>query len=699
MIRFLVGVFFCWGCLLGPLHAQQNQPLLSVSPLSGSYSLSSYAEYVKDKGWRFEDFRSVEKHLTFERQQGDLSFGYVDSAYWLRIRIANQEHFVSHWILEISGLGRAIDRIDAYIPDENGVYRHHRSGDRVPFLERSVSHHATLFHVPLPAKGEQTLYLRVKTNGTLQIPMTLWSSEAFVQNEHHDHLLEGMFYGILVIMLFYNAFIYWTVKDSSYILYVCYLVCVLGFSLSIKGVGFEYLWPNHPEWNNKSNMVFAGVGVIFVLQFAKSFLQTQANAPKVNTAINCLLFTSIACLLGVYFLGHSQAATLLGTQYGLTVLTVLAAASLALKRGFKAARYYLLAWLSIFISILAWLLNSFNLFSSSWVGGYLFQIGTSLQVLLFSFALADRISLLRHEREAALKTKLEQSKKLVSMAEMFERFVPKQFLNRIARSGIETIELGKAEADVISILFADIRGFTSMSETLEPQELLNFLNAYMERMDHVVHENNGCIDKYIGDGVMAIFESPTPFDSAHHAVNAAVEMQHAVQLYNKHRARSGYKPISIGVGVNTGPVVIGTVGSKDRMDSTVLGDNVNVAARLQDLTKELKAKVIISDQTLQAMGRGHGFSLREVGDVIVRGRKEPVHIFEVLNADDDKAREGKLKSLANYRLAYENFRNGRIPQAKLFWQRCLDIYADDPVIEYMLRQCDPAPHADNRDSA
>lgn len=704
MVRYFVIVFLGLCLLLNqqtgfaqppesPLH-----PLV-ITPAAGSYFLSNHSEYIEDRGWSFQQLLDQQSSLLFLRQIGDLSFGYVNAAYWIRFQVANQESIATNWVVEISGLGRAIDQVDAYIPNLDGQYQKHSAGDRIPFNERSVSHHAFIFHLALPARETRTVYLRVRTNGTLQIPIKLWSSQEYIQGEHNHQLLEGMFFGVLLIMLFYNAFIYWTVKDNSYILYVCYLVCVLGFSLSIKGVGFEYLWPTYPEWNNKSNMVFAGLGVVFVLLFAKSFLRTKRHTPLVNTGINCLLVTSGVCLMALYWLSHSQAATLLATQYCLTVLFVLIAASLALKRGFTAARYYLLAWLSIFVSIFLWVLNSFNLLSSYWVGSYLFQIGTTLQVLLFSFALADRISLLRKEREAALETKLAQSKRLASMAEMFERFVPKQFLDRIAQTGIENIQLGKAEADIISVLFADIRAFTSLSESLEPQELLNFLNAYLERIDQVIHNNDGCIDKFIGDGVMAIFENPVTNKSATSAVSAAVQMQEAVRLYNSHRAKSGYQPISIGIGVNTGPVVIGTVGSKDRMDSTVLGDNVNVAARLQDLTKELKAKVIISDQTLKAMGRNHGFHLREVGDVLVRGRKEPVHIYEVLNADCEKERSKKMATLANYRLAYENFRNGRYAQARIFWQRCLDVYAEDTVVQYLLSLCDRDPIPDARDSA
>lgn len=679
----------CVLCLLGYFGGTaQAAGVLSLDPTAARYSLDPFVDYVLDEGWQFSEFRDLEPSLTFSRSEsGALTFGYVNASYWLRLQVVNPDAVGRRWILELSGLSRAVDRIEAYIPDREGTYRRHLSGDSVPFNQRTIPHHSVLFAVELPAAQPRTLYLKVTTNGTLQLPMTLWEADAYIASEHHDTLLEGMFYGILAIMLFYNGFIYWSVKDHSYLFYVCYLVCVLGFALSIKGVGYEYFWPEQPAWNNKSNLVFAMVGILFVLLFARSFLKTAIYTPRVHQAIGLLMATALLSALGVLFLSHYHAASILSVQYSVSVLVVILAASLALKRGFTAARYYLLAWLSVLLSILLWVLNSANMITSYWVGGYLFQIGTTLQVLLFSFALADRINLMRSEREAALKLQLAHSRRLVSMSEMFERFVPKQFLTKIARSGIENIELGRADVAEVSILFADVRGFTAMSESLQPQELLNFLNAYLQRIDKVIHDHDGFIDKFIGDGVMALFESEQTQLGALNAVQAAIQMQKTVEIYNQHRANSGYPPIRIGVGVNTGEVVYGTVGSQDRMDSTVLGDNVNVAARLQDLTKVLQARVVISEHTLEVVGKGHGLIVREVGDVRVRGRREPVHIYEVLNADTEQDKAAKLHTLSNYRLAYENYRNGRWREAEALWVSCLELHPSDTVVQYLIAQC------------
>lgn len=675
----------------GVLWASSGESSLPVSQVQGRYGLASVVDFAQDQAGNadIDTVMALGDAFGFRRNMAEtLAFGYVDAVYWIRIRLQSTDRDNTRWLLELSGLGRAIDEIDAWLPGVSGQLEHFRAGDAVPFQARRIRHHAILFPIHLQPLQPAELYLRVKTNGTLQIPLTLWTTEHYVESEHHDSLLEGLFYGVLLIMIFYNAFIYLSVRDNSYLIYVLYLVCVLMFAVSLKGVGFEYLWPDQPWWNNKSNLVFAELGVLCVLLFARSFLQTPVNTPNINYVIATLILASIASFPFVVLASHRIAAGILSIQYLLTVFFVVVAASICLKRGFKAARYYLLAWLGVLLSILIWVLNSFNWIHSYWVGAYVFQLGTSIQVLLFSFALADRINLMRVERESALKLQLAHSKRLMSMAQMFEKFVPKQFLRRIAREGIENIQLGKAEADEISVLFADIRGFTTLSESLSPQELLNFLNACFTRLDKVIHEHDGFIDKFMGDGVMALFEQSPGTCAARNAVMAAIDMQKAVAVYNEHRARSGYAPIDIGIGINTGSVIIGTVGSSERMDSTVLGDNVNVAARLQELTKSFGARIIISEQTRAALQDEPGLHLRELGSVPVRGRRNAVLLYEVMNADAAELLAQKCNTMPLYQAALACHRKGDWQGAVQGWRECLMSAPLDSVCQHWLLEAE-----------
>jgi len=227
-------------------------------------------------------------------------------------------------------------------------------------------------------------------------------------------------------------------------------------------------------------------------------------------------------------------------------------------------------------------------------------------------------------------------------SQTFQKFVPKQFVEHFAKHGSDALALGRADEDNVAIMFCDIRGFTGLSEKMSPQELMNFLNSYFLRMNAPIHSNNGFIDKFIGDAIMALFDRPNGEDSdkASDAIRAAMGLRKALSLYNEHRANSGYDPVDIGIGIHFGPVIIGTVGSDDRMDTTVIGDSVNIAQRLESLAPIYNIDIVVSAQLIKTaasttelsqsdIARGN-FANRVIDWVRVKGRTEPIELVEIL---------------------------------------------------------------------
>ena len=238
------------------------------------------------------------------------------------------------------------------------------------------------------------------------------------------------------------------------------------------------------------------------------------------------------------------------------------------------------------------------------------------------------VSSYRQERElAARRAEIEETNAV------FRRFVPPAFLSRIAARGLAAIELGTAETLEVTVLFSDLRGFTTLSERLAPPDLLLFLNSYFEVVSAPIHAGQGAIDKFIGDAVMAIFEGE---GHAARAVEAALGMLDALRAWSATRP----EPVRAGVGLHSGVVVLGTVGTRDRMSSTVLGDTVNVAARLESQTKERGCELLVSEQTLRAAGRAAGgggegaapWAARLVDRAPVKGRAEEVAFYAVERA-------------------------------------------------------------------
>ena len=199
----------------------------------------------------------------------------------------------------------------------------------------------------------------------------------------------------------------------------------------------------------------------------------------------------------------------------------------------------------------------------------------------------------------------EQSKRQIAAAweaneylsEKFQLFVPEQLLGRIAPQGIESIQLGNVTEEELTILFCDIRGFTAIAESQEARETFEWLNAFFTKMNDCITSHGGFIDKYLGDAIMSVFDKPK--SHAMDAIEAAVAMQVSLQEFNASRHKYNLEnPVNIGTGINTGIGMIGTLGSDRRMDSTVIGDVVNTASRLENLTKIYGCQIIVSENAL-----------------------------------------------------------------------------------------------------
>ncbi|MCH1520689.1 MAG: response regulator, partial [SAR324 cluster bacterium] len=257
------------------------------------------------------------------------------------------------------------------------------------------------------------------------------------------------------------------------------------------------------------------------------------------------------------------------------------------------------------------------------------------------------------------KMRLAETEAAAKLTAVFEKFVPKEFIKRIAPDGLEFLKFGKADTDFISILFCDIRSFTSLSEKMTPQELVDFLNDFFKRMTAPISQNKGFVDKFIGDCVMALFsipEEPNDTDGLN-SVMAAISMQEQIDSFNVDNNRSGDNLLRVGVGIHSGPVIIGTVGSEERMESTVTGDTVNMAARLEGLTKFYRSKILISQSTHDFIQHESNIESRELDLVQVKGKEEPVTIFEVCNSDLEPIREQKLGSREKFAEALTNYRS------------------------------------------
>jgi adenylate cyclase len=235
-------------------------------------------------------------------------------------------------------------------------------------------------------------------------------------------------------------------------------------------------------------------------------------------------------------------------------------------------------------------------------------------VVGYGFALTDRVGVEQLEKQQA--------------RSMLSRYLPPDIVKEMLKNPIDA-QLGSRRAE-LTVLFSDIRGFTSLSERLDPEIVVDLLNQYLTEMTEIIFRHGGTVDKFEGDGILVFFGAPQLHaDHPERAVRTALEMRDRLtELQSSWREQSD-EPLRIGVAINTGEVMVGNIGSSRRMDYTVIGDTVNLAARLQDLTKEFGASVLISGSTQERIK--HMFQLRDLGSVEVRGRQQHVDLYEVEN--------------------------------------------------------------------
>ncbi len=261
------------------------------------------------------------------------------------------------------------------------------------------------------------------------------------------------------------------------------------------------------------------------------------------------------------------------------------------------------------------------------------------------------------------------------------RFVPYDFLEFLGKSILD-VELGDQVQKEMTIMFADIRGFTNLSEKMIPQENFDFINSYFRQISPVIIRHGGIIDKYIGDGIMALFPQP----SAEAALQAAIQIHNEVFNYNNHRQNRGEQPIAVGISLHTGKLILGTVGEPKRMETTVISDAVNLASRLEGLTNVYGADILISGETLFKIDSSH-YNYRCLGRIKIRGRNAPVSVFEVYDAESERRISLKNDTKAEFELAVILYNQKKFNQAAQIFQEILQINPHDRAAQLYFERC------------
>jgi len=380
--------------------------VLDVAEAKSGQNLAFVTRYVEDTSGDL--VIGDEESLGWQAAREDLSFGYTNSVYWFRFKLTNSGHRHLSRLISISY--PVLDYIDLYRKSNDGEWQLISLGDKQEFSDRLLPHRHFLVPFEVDPGEIQEWVFRVETSSSMQVPMTLWDERDFFVHDQNQLLGLGLYYGIMLIMVFYNLFVFFSVKEGNYLFYVLYVGCMAGFLGSLQGINFQYLWPSAIHWNDQSIIVLLSGVIIFAGIFTRKFLYLHTDQSFFNKLIGLLILICI----GIVFLSNLVAYhTLIRVLIVVAILAMIGAIVLGVRRwaeGFVAARYYTIAWTSFLLGGIVLALNKFNIIPRNFFTENSLQIGSAMEVILLSFALADRLNQEKRERYEAQISALEHEK-------------------------------------------------------------------------------------------------------------------------------------------------------------------------------------------------------------------------------------------------------------------------------------------------
>ncbi|MDW3647387.1 MAG: response regulator [Bacteroidia bacterium] len=259
------------------------------------------------------------------------------------------------------------------------------------------------------------------------------------------------------------------------------------------------------------------------------------------------------------------------------------------------------------------------------------------------------------------------------------RFVPSAFLRALGHERITDVYLGDHKEKEVTVFFSDIRGYTSLAETMTPQENFLFVNKYSQIMGPIIEANNGFVNQYLGDGIMAIF-----LDSPEDGLKASIEMQKAIQAFNLQQTKNKKPKIRVGMGLHTGSLIMGIIGDHKRNDAATISDTVNSAARVEGLTKYYGAKILISGQSLDQLSNLDQYNYRFMGKVQVKGKQESISIYEFFDGDKKEVLEGKIASKEQFSKALKLYFSREFESAIKELEEIISVNPEDMGAKHLL---------------
>jgi len=429
MFKRLLNLLICFALLIGYANASTG---IIVNDAIGRTMIGKQIWVLLSN--RELDFKAVLKSADFKKNDKDVpNLGFSAVSTWIRFTVTNQS---SSPIILLDVAYPILDEVELYTPDAQNQYHGNLMGEIRNFNTRKYKHPDYIFDLNIPANTSITYYLRIKSAEQLILPLSLNKPTILWQFLSTENLLSGLFIGAVFIMFLYNLFIFFSVKDKSYVYYVIYVASVGFTQIGIKGFTFQYLWGNSPGFELKSVILFACAGAIAALLFTKSFLLTRQRAPRFNVVL-----TIVMALLSIAFFLTLAGKVQLGFQLmqvstTLFAFSILIVSAIVMSGGYRPAKFVFFSWSVLLAGAIVFALKDNGVLPYNTFTSYSMQGASVIEMALLSFGLADRINILKREKEAS-------QAEALSTAMENERIIREQNVVLEVRVNERTIELSE----------------------------------------------------------------------------------------------------------------------------------------------------------------------------------------------------------------------------------------------------------------
>ncbi|WP_280770426.1 ATP-binding protein [Salipaludibacillus daqingensis] len=375
--------------------------------------LDAYIEVLKEteNEWTIEDVTSDEFSEEFELNQGSApSYGYTSSIYWVRFQVDYQQ-VSEKWFLQLDN--PTMDYFTLYMSDNEVDFEKMEMGDLYPFEHRKLNNRNLIYPLSFSSEGMYTFYLRFDSRGSMQLPLTLMNQDALMSDSTQDYIFLGMLGGIALAMALYNLFVYFSLRHRSYLYYVLFILINLFTFLSFSGLAYQFIWPEAIWWNNRSIVFFMIASNILALLFTNSFLEPSKFIRGMKAWFSFFILLNVMIFI-IWIFSYPLALNLIVVMTGLSVIFIITVALITLRKGFRPARFFLLAWNVLVFGVMISILTDVGVIPFTFFSKYAWQMTTSAELILLSFALADKINTMRVEKEKAEKEAIESQQEVLA---------------------------------------------------------------------------------------------------------------------------------------------------------------------------------------------------------------------------------------------------------------------------------------------